>query len=249
MKIVVFDDNQNDMERLVGMLTDWSQNNQCRDVIISEYSSIAELEVMLDDVNFPDVFFLDIMTPERVDAGFLLAERIHVRNPNANIIFETNSPEYWSSAFEISALHYLMKPVQRDKVYKILDSVYQSPSKRTASTVMLPGFGQTLVVEYDKLLYIDAQTEHHRAVAHLTDGTEIELSLAKIGFSDLMSEFLSDDFARCHRSIIVNLNYVLKYDTNSVTMKNCSSRLELGRKYRTEFVNKMIDHHKGLRKI
>ena len=92
------------------------------------------------------------MTPESTNAGFLLAERIHTENPAANIVFTTYSSEYWSSAFEIFALHYLKKPVSAEKVEKLLEYIYHSPSKNTASTVVLPGVRQNIIFECDRIL-------------------------------------------------------------------------------------------------
>ena len=247
MKIVVFDDDALDREMLLSIIRRWAQKRGCSELICLEFDRVSRLEFSLPDVLFSDIFFLDIMTPEKTNAGFLLAEKIHTQNPSANIVFTTNSSEYWSNAFEIFALHYLMKPVQEEKIFKVLDLVYLSPSKRAAISAILPGSGQESIIKFDQILYIEAKTDLHLGYAYLTDGTRLEINLSSISFSKLLEEKLSSDFAQCHRSMIVNLNYIVKYDLHTVELKNCEREFSIGKNYRTDFLNRLINHQKGLR--
>ena len=247
MKIVLFDDNAKDLDSLVQIVERWGAQRNCKDLILYKFDSLSTLEFSLQDLQFSDVFFLDIMTPESSNAGFQLAESIHIANPNANIVFTTNSPEYWSNAFEIYAMHYLMKPIPEDKMFKVLDCIYRSPSKRASSAAILPGGGQEFVIEFDQILYIEAKTEKHQGFVHLIDGEKREINLSSVSFSGLLNDRLSEDFAQCHRSIIVNLNYVLKYDRRTVTLRHCNRELSIGQNYRNVFLSRLINHQKGLR--
>ena len=249
MIIIVFDDNSEDRKQLVRILNLWGEKHDRPDLIIREYDNIRDLELSLYEYSFPDLFFLDIMTEESASAGFELAEKIHLKNPAANIVFATNSSEYWSSAFEIFALHYLMKPLQQEKIFTLMDLIDASPSRKNTQSTILPGPGREEVIEMDKILYLEAQTSSHRGVVFLTDGTKRELVLTKNTFSDLLKENLSNDFVQCHRSIIVNLNYVVNYAAHTVTLKSCPAELPIGKSYRAEFIRKMIEHQKGLRRI
>lgn len=246
MKIVIFDDNAADRKHLLDLIHSWSLKSSHKDLIIREFDQIPDLEFSFSDLLLADIFFLDIMTPESTNAGFLLAERIHTENPAANIVFTTNSSEYWSSAFEIFALHYLKKPVSAEKVEKLLEYIYHSPSKNTASTVVLPGVRQNIIFECDRILYIEAKTDRHLAVVHRTDGSMTEISLSTVSFSDL-PEKLSSDFIQCHRSFIINLNYVISYDNHAVQLKDCAQDIRIGESFRSVLLRKIIDHQKGLR--
>ncbi len=94
MKIIVFDDNPADRKYLTDVINSWCRKSNHKDLIIRQFDQIQDLEFALSDLLLADVFFLDIMTPESTNAGFLLAERIHTENPAANIVFTTNSSEY-----------------------------------------------------------------------------------------------------------------------------------------------------------
>jgi two-component system LytT family response regulator len=62
----------------------------------------------------PDVVFLDIEMP--VYSGIQLLEFFNPEECNFNIIFTTASSEYAVKAFEMSAIDYLMKPIQEKKL-------------------------------------------------------------------------------------------------------------------------------------
>ena len=70
MKIVVFDDNRKDRENLVRILNEWGNMTGHQDLILRKFDKITDLENSLNEESFPDLFFLDIMTPERANAGF-----------------------------------------------------------------------------------------------------------------------------------------------------------------------------------
>ena len=244
MKIVLFDDSKSDREKLYKIISDWIKRNDCSDIIVKQFERMNDLKFAFDELVFSDVFFLDIMTPESESTGFFLAEQIHLKNPNAVIIFTTNSREYMESAFEISAFRYLLKPVEREKIYAALDRIYHSPMLRSRLKAVLPGIFQEEVIDMDQIVYIEAKMRDHRAEIHLTDGNIKMISLTDFAFSQIPKEYLTDDFVQCHRSTIINLNYLTGFDQHSVFL--CGKyELGIGRTYRADLVDRIIKHSKG----
>lgn len=66
----------------------------------------------------PDIVFLDIEMPEM--NGIELAEKIQEKLPTTHIVFITAFSEYAVKAFEIYAVDYIVKPVQRNRLGKTL---------------------------------------------------------------------------------------------------------------------------------
>lgn len=243
MKTVIFDDNQSDMQRLCQIIDEWKRDKRYSDVITMCYSRISDLAFSMDGLIFSDIFFLDIMTPESDSAGFVLAERIHMRNPNAIIIFTTSSREYMENAFEISAFRYLLKPLETNKVLNILERVYHSPLLRSRTKTVFPGIFQSEVIDMDQIIYIQAQMKAHRAEVHQTNGNCTMISLADFSFSSLPKKYLTDDFVQCHRSTVINLNYVTSFDHHSIWLLG-RYEITIGRTYRSDLVNRIINHSK-----
>lgn len=243
MKIVVFDDNEKDLNELARTILSWKEQHGYCDIILNKYHSAHSLTFSLSNYDSYDVFFLDIMTADDASTGFRVAEAIHQRNHRAIIIFTTNSQEYYESAFEISAFRYMLKPLNPQKIYAALDEIYSRLRTINSHAFIFQSARQKLIIESDRILYLESITTDHRAKLILTDGKVEEISLSGTNFTSLPNEKLSADFCQCHRSYIINLNYVTKYSNHSVILQN-DTEIPVGTKYRTQLTNHMIDHYK-----
>ena len=243
MKIVVFDDNKKELDELTQTVHSWKSHHNYSDVIIHSYLDTHSLLFSIPDIDSYDVFFLDIMTDDDPSSGFRLAERIHQQNRKAFIIFTTNSKEYFESAFEISAFRYMLKPLNKQKIASVLDEVYSRSRLVKNHAFIFQSNRQRMIIDSDQILYLESLTTDHRAKLFLTDGSVREISLSGTKFSSLVDEKLSTDFYQCHRSFIVNLNYLTKYSSHMVILHN-DIEIPVSSKYRTELTNRMIDHFK-----
>ncbi len=85
--------------------------------IAGEAANADEALALIRDTD-PDIVFLDIQMPGR--NGFELLEELE-RVPQ--VIFVTAFDEYALKAFEVSALDYLLKPVESDRLAQAIDKV------------------------------------------------------------------------------------------------------------------------------
>lgn len=88
---------------------------------------------------------------------------------------------------------------------------------------------QNLVVDFDEVLYIT--TLDKQALIVNLSGEEKKLG---ISLQDLYEKIEPMGFIRCHRSFIVNVDYVESFDKLSCTLKNMVN-VPLGRKYYNDF--------------
>ncbi|MEK5037964.1 response regulator [Sporosarcina sp. FSL K6-3457] len=100
--------------------------------IIGTYINPYEaIEAILQEK--PDIVFLDIEMPEM--NGIELAEKIQETLPTTHIVFITAFSEYAVKAFEINAVDYIVKPVQRDRLSKTLWRIAKEFTEISNSTV------------------------------------------------------------------------------------------------------------------
>ncbi len=220
MKIAICDDEIEIGEQIKDLIR--SQKTDCR---IEFYSSGEEL--LASEVVF-DIIFLDIQM-EGMD-GLSTARQLR-RKTDALLIFITGIREAVFDAFDVSAFHYLLKPVDQEKfgeVFRRAVEVYQAG--RQEPLVIRTG-GRSLTLERKDILYLESRgrkVEIHRKA----DPAEIIEIYANM---DVLEEQLGEDFYRCHRGYLVNLAYIRDYDRESIGLRNgeiiCLSR----RKY-DEFV-------------
>ena len=170
----------------------------------------------------PDIIFLDIQMPKI--NGFEMLEL--VEQPPA-VIFTTAFDEYAIKAFETHAVDYLLKPFSKERfskaVQKWLDqTATATPPPTSAATENLletlslaPGQNQRIVVKngakikiipVHDVLYLEAADDYVKI--HTTDGYYLK-NKTMAHFEKALD---SQQFARCHRSYMVNVQHIARID-------------------------------------
>ncbi|PCJ17178.1 MAG: hypothetical protein COB02_14115 [Candidatus Cloacimonadota bacterium] len=113
LKILLVDDELDALEAL-----EWKLNNYIDNVEITKCSSpIKAIEIINNQK--PDVVFLDIQMPEM--DGFTMIEK--VKNRDFNLIFTTAHDEFALKAIKVSAIDYLLKPVDKDELLSSMEKI------------------------------------------------------------------------------------------------------------------------------
>ena len=122
MKIVVCDDDQMSLEQIKELLLAYGREKEKR-MEIHTYMSAEELQAALEegDQTEIDLLLLDIVLEGK--NGIELAEAIRSKNKDMPIVFVTSSTEFALKAYHVRAVRYLLKPLQTEAVYEMLDFV------------------------------------------------------------------------------------------------------------------------------
>src|SRR5690349_2478297 len=114
MKALLVDDEPDGIRTLSKML-----ELHCPDVeIVASCTNAVTAMDKLQEMN-PDVLFLDIRMPGK--NGFEMLTELHEKD--FEVIFVTAHNEYMLQAFQFSAVDYLMKPVDEDRLMEAVDRV------------------------------------------------------------------------------------------------------------------------------
>lgn len=192
----------------------------CPDLtVVGECENIEQAQKAIAS-HQPEIVLLDIEMP--YGNAFDLLERLE--NVDFEIIFITAFSQYAVRAFNLSAVHYLLKPVDIDEltaavekaVKRILESSRLNHSKilldnlsamnTQQKKVVLPLMDGFEVVRLGEILYCEAQDNF--TFVHFQNGKK-SLICRKLKFYE---NALSDHgFCRVHRSFLINLEYVKRY--------------------------------------
>jgi two-component system LytT family response regulator len=167
----------------------------------------------------PDILFLDIQMPKI--NGFEMLEL--VENLPA-VIFTTAFEEHAIRAFEVNAVDYLLKPFSKDRfekaLQKWLDRRATDPPQQTAqllesASASLPTQSNRIVVKINgKIKIIPVQDIHYLEAAD--DYVKIITQEGAFLKNKTMSFFEQtldpQQFARVHRSYILNVNQVTRIE-------------------------------------
>jgi two-component system response regulator LytT len=150
----------------------------------------------------PDVVFLDVEMPglSGVEAAPLVRERA---DPPA-VVFVTAHERYAVDAFAVEAFDYLLKPVDPDRLARVVERLRERSveSAVTLEKVPVVSAGGTELLDYDQVHYAQADGDYSRV--HTYDRSF--LCTASLG--ELEEKLPAARFVRIHRSYLVNLSKV-----------------------------------------
>jgi DNA-binding LytR/AlgR family response regulator len=166
--------------------------------VVGEAASAGEALELARSVHY-DVVFLDVEMPglTGIQAAPLVRER---RDPPA-VVFVTAHAEYAVDAFAVEAFDYLLKPVDPERLARVLERVRERTVESAVPVeklAVVAGAG-TELLDYDQVHYVQADGDYSRV--HTYDRSY--LCTASLG--ELEERLPSSRFARIHRSYLVNL--------------------------------------------
>lgn len=207
LKIAICDDEANQIEYLLDVVTMWAKKNR-HAVEIKPYSAAKSLLFDYCEEKDFDILLLDIEMPGM--SGVELAKAVRKENATVQIVFITGYYEYFSDGFDVSALHYLIKPADERKLMPVLDRAVSNLTYRQRSVLLTSPEGDRKVSLAD-IEYVESENVH--VAVHTVSGVyRSRISLAKF------AEQLDETFIKVHRSYIVNLKYVKKITRTDITM-------------------------------
>jgi len=185
------------------------------------------------DQNF-DILFLDIQMGNM--NGMDLARKIRETDSSVQIIFITALIDYISDGYEVSALHYLLKPVNEEKLYSVMDRASQNVYK-LENYVLLTIDQVTQRIPINSIIYVEAFA-HYIRITTAESSFEVRENLTSL------AEKLGNHFVRPHRSYLINLKYIHRISKTEVFLDNGTS-IPLSR-YNYQNVNQaFIDYYKN----
>lgn len=155
------------------------------------------------------ILFLDIYMPGL--SGVETARRIRAKNDGMAIIFATTSQDHGVDSFEVQASDYLVKPFRQEDVDRVLDWCLKHETQ-VARSLPIYSEGEQWDVPLVSIQYIEILDHHSRI--HLKERDII----TRRSLEEMEVAMNSQDFLRCHRSYLVNLNFVQGMEGNSFRM-------------------------------
>ena len=209
LKIAICDDEQLQLDRIKELVRQWGIAC-CQVCEICTFMSAEEfLFAYAEDKTF-DILLLDVEMPDM--SGIALAKKIRQDNKRVEIAFITSHFEFCGEGYEVDALHYLIKPIDSEKLFMVLEKAVAKLTVQPPS-IIISVDGETIKLLEEDILYVEAML-HYLSI--FTKEREYRLK-------EKLSTFegrLSDDFFRLHRSYLVSLKNIIKISRTSVVMSN-----------------------------
>lgn len=235
------------------IIDDEAKARRILEALLKEYCPEVEILASCEDVPSgviainkykPDVVFLDVEMPGYT--GFQLLEFFN--EVNFEIIFTTAHSDYALQAFKVSAIDYLLKPIQISELIRAVDKLkkVQGDEATRISTLRenfkhnairrlaLPVAEGLIFVEVNDILYLEADGSYTKFC--LANGKSVVVSKKIKEFEEALST--ANNFFRPHRSYIISLNAIKQYvkqDGGYILLKN-DTQIPLARERKDDFL-------------
>lgn len=210
MRAVVVDDIEKFRDNLIQDLSDYCPEVEVvgtADGVISAAKEIKSKQ--------PDVVFLDIQINQ--GTAFDLLEVLG--NVDFKIIFTTASDEYAIKAFKLSAIDYLLKPIDIDELkvavakvskgneddYQLLKSNIKEEEKSN-KRLALHSQDKIEIVEIGNIIRCESNINYTKFF--FADGGKMLVTKTLKEFDKMLSEF---GFYRVHQSHLINIEHLKEY--------------------------------------
>ncbi|MCB0400780.1 MAG: response regulator transcription factor [Flavobacteriales bacterium] len=246
MKIsaVIIDDEQDARDTLSGLMATYAPDVE----LLGQAENVNEgLELIIKTQ--PDIVFLDVEMPG--STGFDLLQAF--KHPTFEVIFTTAHSNYALQAIKLSAIDFLLKPIDsselveavnkaadvinKEQLNKKLETFIANISNKEAQElkIVIPSAKGFKVSVLKDVLYLQADRNYTHI--YFTDGSQELASKSLKEFDDMMSD---KGFFRAHQSFLINMNHVIGFTKG----KNSSVKLlhdveiELARSKKAEFLDR-----------
>lgn len=243
IRALIIDDEENNCLNLKSML-----ERYCPDisVIAMGHSAIDGLELI--EQHQPELVFLDIQMPG--GTGFDLLEQLP--NPSFKVIFVTAYDEYAIKALRISAIDYLLKPINILELKNAVEKAAAALSgneneainnffsnkalESNERKIALPTAERILYVRIKDIIRFQADSNYTHV--HLQDGQHIIVSKTLKEYEELLAD---TSFIRTHQSHMVNRFHVISYEKQDGGYLSMSDRSHISiSRQRKDYVLKCL---------
>lgn len=174
-----------------------------------------------------DLVLMDVQMPG--EGGIETAREMRELDKNVRLILVSSSPEFAVDSYRVGAYYYLLKPIEADSFFALLDKIGGELSAQVGQGFVVKSKAGVVRITFAWIVYVEVINK--TVFFYLADGTVCQMTAALADFEKKL--LLRPEFLKTHRSYLVNLNYVQAIDTKSVRMKN-GDRVPVSRQRRSQ---------------
>ncbi|NOX48027.1 MAG: response regulator transcription factor [Chlorobi bacterium] len=246
IKTVIIDDEANARTIIRGIIETLPERFQ----VVAEASNVKS-GVDTIKKEQPDLVMLDIDMPD--GNAFDLLEKIG--KIGFRIVFITAHSDFAIQAFKFSAIDYILKPVVSSELFRALDKVEKSFELEEINTklncllsnlnpeskkkkLVLKSVDSILSVDISEIFYCESDGGSYTRF-YLNNNRKFLVSRPLKEYDELLSSY---GFFRVHKSYLVNLNKITRYekqDGGSVILKN-QTEIPVSFRKREQFLERFM---------
>lgn len=232
LNFVICDDNLNILSKLNTMLENIFVKNSFEAKVTFTSDNIDDTLTYIDS-NKVDVLMLDINL-KAGKSGLELAEAVRKKNKDVYLIFTTGHLEYAMVAYKFKTFDYLAKPITYDRLEDTVKRLFEDINGLPKKYIKIDN--KNTIIDESQVHFI--KRDGMKLIFHTSSRDyDAYSSFAKL------EDKLPENFVRCHKSFVVNLDNVKNMDpVTSTVYLNDDSSCSIGPKYKQELMEVIKNH-------
>lgn len=222
MKIAICEDEQNWVDSLKQLLFEYF-NLRHIDYYLSVFLNGTEL---IENPEGYDIIFMDYQM-EGLN-GIEVSRQIRKVNNNSTIVFVSSFPNAAIDAFEVDAFRFLVKPIDKEKLFQTLDLIRQR--MESDDYLVIKSRTETISIRMSEIILCESDGRH--SLIHTIHGTT---NVSK-NIKEIEHQLPNQKFFRCHKAYIVSFAHIRIFSNTNVELDNGKSAF-ISRNYLSAFRN------------
>lgn len=215
--IAICEDNEVDLALIQLLVNDYIKQNKEKNLTLQCFRSADTLNEYIKTNGGFSIYLLDIVMPGT--DGIRAGEIIRETDDSSLIIYLTSSPHYAVSSYKVQAFHYLLKPVDIDALYKVLDDAVRRLEEGMLKSYTIKTPHGLHLVRFHNVAYVECKA--HTLIYYLADGQVIQSVTTRQPFGKAAETLLADErFIKISACYIVNMTYVKTVVSKGLTMSD-----------------------------
>ncbi|QOX64901.1 response regulator transcription factor [Anoxybacterium hadale] len=209
MRVAICDDQAEALELLQSRL---EQNGRAN--VIDCYLSVKQLHQAISEGKSYDLLFMDIDWNQE-KTGIDFAHSLNELCPELQIVFVTGHPDsYYQQIFlkHINLCGYMGKPIDLEILEKLMQKALSAIRTKETQQLLIQQQGISHAIPIHKIYYLESRG--HQLTIHTA-----EESLTCYERLENMKERLPRSFHQCHKSYLVNMDYIRLIQQQGILLK------------------------------
>ena len=229
LKISIVEDNEEHRKNLEQLLNEYGKN---KSIVMEINTFVSGEDYQAHRKQDEDLVFLDISMGGQ--NGIEVAKKLRKLDNDVLIVFVTDLSQYALQGYQVSALDYILKPIDYSKLALLMDRVVRQIEKKGEQTKISIKTDQGLyILLSDDLIYVEVID--HWLVFHMANGDTMK------SFGSLKNvEALLDprQFAKCNTCYLVNMKYIKLIQGYNLYLDNIEKPILISHPRKKEFLQR-----------
>ena len=204
VRIAICDDEEKQLEQAAALLNIYLQSRPGLHGQMETFRSGGELLARAENAGGFDLYVQDILMPEL--SGIDTGRRLRALGEGVEIVYLTCSNDFDADSYDVRDFFYLLKPVEEEKLFQVLDGAIEKLNRRRNSAVMVSTAEGPRRILLERIRYVERVGRCMRY--YCTDGV-VDSQTIRVSFHEAASSLLADRrFRQCGASFVLNFQHV-----------------------------------------